>query len=154
MQYGKYESLLISGDSLEFKFVSEGPKGNIQKVVQFMETSNPAIYNLAFGNLLPDGKVDDHVKNNNKDKNKILATVVATIYEFTARHADKLVFFTGSTRARARLYRMAFTRNLEELKNDFEIYGVNLSNAAYFAEPFLKEREYFGFLIKRKFDYF
>lgn len=63
MKYEKYESLLISGDSLEFKFISQGPKGNIQKVVQFMETSDPAIYNLAFGDLQSDGTVDDHVKN-------------------------------------------------------------------------------------------
>ena len=150
MKYERYESLLISKDALEFKFISEGPKGNIQKVVQFIETDDPTIYNLAFGDLLADGKVDDHVKNDNKDRNKILATVAATVYEFTFRYPDKLVFFTGSTPERTRLYRMALTTNLEELKSDFEIYGVNLVKKSFYAEPFTKSREYFGFLIKRK----
>jgi hypothetical protein len=77
MNYERYESLLISADSLEFKFISGGPNGEIPKVVQFMKTSDPSIFNLAFGDLLQDGRVDDHVKNNNKDRNKILATVAA-----------------------------------------------------------------------------
>ena len=92
MQYERYESLSISRDSREFIFISEGPKGGITKVVQFIETTDPEIYNLSFGELLPDGKVDDFVKNNNKDRNKILATVAATVYEFTSSYPDKLVF--------------------------------------------------------------
>ncbi|MVT09927.1 DUF6934 family protein [Chitinophaga tropicalis] len=151
MQYEKYGSLSISGGSLEFEFVSEGPKGNIPKIVQFMETNDPLVYNLAFGNLLPDGSVDDHIKNNNKDRNKILATVAAIIYEFTARCPGKLVFFTGSTPERTRLYRMALTINLEELKKDFEVYGIDATKGAL-TEPFMKGKEYSGFLIKRKFN--
>jgi hypothetical protein len=152
MKYEKYESLLISGDALEFKFISEGPKGKIQKVVQFIATSDAGIYNLAFGDLLPGGGVDDHIKNDNQDRNKILATVAATVYEFTARYPEKMVFFTGSTLGRTRLYRIDLTTNFEELEGDFEIYGVNLVRGAYFAEPFVKRKEYSGFLIKRKFD--
>lgn len=152
MQYEKYESLLISGDSHEFKFISNGPKGNIQKIVQFVETNDPAIYNLAFGDLLPNGRIDDHVKNDNEDRNKILATVAATVYEFTAKYPEKLVFFTGSTAERTRLYRMALSNNLEELSEDFEIYGVDISGEDYLAEPFQKGKGYFGFLIQRKID--
>ena len=116
-----------------------------------METNDPLVYNLAFGNLLPDGSVDDHIKNNNKDRNKILATVAAIIYEFTARCPGKLVFFTGSTPERTRLYRMALTINLEELKKDFEVYGIDATKGAL-TEPFMKGKEYSGFLIKRKFN--
>lgn len=152
MKYEKYESLLISADALEFKFISEGPKGKIQKVVQFIATSDAGIYNLAFGDLLPNGGVDDHIKDDNQDRNKILATVAATIYEFTARYPEKMVFFTGSTLGRTRLYRIALTTNSRELEEDYEIYGVNLVRGAYFAEPFVKMKEYSGLLIKRKFD--
>ncbi len=52
---------LISEDALEFVFVSEGPKGRIQKVVQFRETDNADIYNLSFGDILPNGKIDDRI---------------------------------------------------------------------------------------------
>ncbi|NII28872.1 hypothetical protein HB364_27590 [Pseudoflavitalea sp. X16] len=150
MNYERYEPLLISGDALEFKFNSIGPKGEISIVVQFAETDDPGIYNLAFGNLLPDGCIDDHVKNDNRDRNKILATVAAAIYEFSFRRPEKLIFFTGSTSARTRLYRMAITNNLIELSIDFEIYGVNLINNTFWAETFEKAKEYYGFVIKRK----
>ncbi len=152
MNYERYESLLISANSLEYKFTSNGPKGEIQKVVQFIATSDPSIYNLAFGDLLQDGGVDDHIRNDNNDRNKILATVAATVYEFTARYPDKHVFFTGSTPERTRLYRMAITINLKELKESFEIYGINTAGGADLVEPFLKGEEYQGFLIKRKMD--
>lgn len=150
MKYQKYEPLWVSMDALEFKFVSDGPKGQVQKVVQFIETNDSAVFNLAFGDLTPVGQVDDQVKNDNKDRNKILATVAAAVYEFTARYPDKHIFFTGSTSERTRLYRMAITINLAELVCDFEIYGVILINCVYHVESFMKGKDYFGFLIKRK----
>jgi len=150
MKYEKYEPLLISKDALEFKFISDGPKGRIQKIVQFNETDNQDIYNLSFGDMMPDGMVNDCVKNDNKDRNKILATVAAAVYEFTAHYTDKFVFFTGSSPGRTRLYRMALTANFDELNGDFEIYGVILMKGLYFVKPFIKGVDYFGFLIKRK----
>ncbi len=151
MNYERYDPLLFSSNLLEFTFKSTGPKGEITKVVQFAETDNIEIYNLAFGDLLPDGRVDDHIKNDNKDRNKILATVAAAVYEFTARYPEKFVFFTGSTSDRTRLYRMAITTNLSELTKDFEIFGVNSENEYYYPEVFQKGKDYIGFLVKRKF---
>ena len=145
MNHAKYEPLLISKDGREFKFISDGPKGKIQKIVQFTETQDPAIYNLAFGDLLPGGEIDDHIKNDNKDRNKVLATVATTVFEFTARNAGKFVFFTGSTPERTRL-----SVNLEELDRDFEIFEMSLVRGCYYAKPFLKGEEYSGFLVKRK----
>jgi hypothetical protein len=150
MQYEKYAPLLVSSDSLEFSFVSEGPKGEIKIVVQFNATENPAIYNLAFGNLLEDGSVDDTIKNDNKDRNKVLATVAATVYEFTSKYPEKFIFFTGSTPERTRLYRMALTNNLDELGLDFEILGVVLHPENYSVEKLIKGKDYFGFMVKRK----
>jgi hypothetical protein len=119
-------------------------------VVQFIETNDPAIYNLAFGDLLEDGSVDDRIKNDNKDRNRILATVAATVYEFTARYPEKMVLFTGSTVERTRLYRMALTTNFDELCIDFKIFGVNLKDDFYSVEKFVKGKEYSAFLVKRK----
>lgn len=152
MKYEKYESILISQDFFEFTFVSDGPKGQIQKIVQFKETDNPEIYNLAFGNLLPDGAVDDHVKNDNLDRDKILATVAATVYEFTSHLADKFVFFRGNTPSRTRLYRMTLTLHFNELSRDFEIFGITLISGFYEMEQFVKGNDFEAFLIKRKID--
>lgn len=151
MQFDKYAPLLVSSDSLEFTFLSNGPKGEIEIVVQFNATENPAIYNLAFGNLLPNGGVDDTIKNDNKDRNKVLATVAAAVYEFTSKYPEKLIFFTGSTPERTRLYRMALTNNFDLLDLDFEIFGVVVQAESYYVEKLLKGKDYFGFMVKRKF---
>jgi hypothetical protein len=141
---------LVSSDSLEFTFLSNGPKGKIKIVVQFNATENPTIYNLAFGNLLSNGDVDDTIKNDNKDRNKVLATVAAAAYEFTSKYPEKLIFFTGSTPERTRLYRMALTNNFDLLNLDFEIFGVVVQAESYYVEKLLKGKVYFGFMVKRK----
>jgi hypothetical protein len=107
MQFEKYENIIASSDKLEFQFTSDGPKGKIIKVIQFTQTQNENIYNLAFGNLRKDGSVDDETTNDNKDRNKILATVAASVYEFSSLYPDKFIFFCGTTTDRTRLYRMA-----------------------------------------------
>jgi hypothetical protein len=150
MKLERYEPLLFSKDALEFKFDSIGPKGRFLKIIQFVETSDPSIYNLTFGDFLPDGSVDDHVKNDNKDRNKILATIAGAIYEFTSNYPDKSIFFKGSTDGRTRLYRMALALNFQELSIDFEIYGVLLRENVFFIEQFEKGKEYYGFVVKRK----
>jgi len=96
MKYERYEDFTASPDKLEFQFVREGPKGKIAKVIQFKQTSNSDIFYLAFGNLASDGSIDDTTTNDNKDRNKILATVAIAVYEFTSFYPDKYVFFCGS----------------------------------------------------------
>ena len=95
MKYEKYEPLLFSDEAHEFKFTSVGLNGEIIIVVQYIKTDNPIIYNLAFGNLLDNGEVDDHIKNCNQDRNKILATVAASFFEFTGKIPGKVCFLCG-----------------------------------------------------------
>src|SRR5580700_11390195 len=97
MNHDKYDTVLVSPETLEFKFTSIGPKGRIEKVVQFGQTENPDIFNLVLGNLLEHGVIDDNTINDNKDSEAILATVEASIYEFTKQYPDKQVFYKGST---------------------------------------------------------
>lgn len=104
MNYEKYESISGSSDSLEFEFISEGPNGKFKKIVQFSQTNNPDIYNLGFGDKLENGEIDDQIRNNNQDRNKILATIATIVYEFTSKYPSKMVFFSGSTTERTRLY--------------------------------------------------
>ena len=150
MNYDKYESISGSSDSLEFEFTSKGPNGEFKKIVQFSQTVNPAIYNLGFGDKLEDGEIDDQIRNNNQDRNKILATIATIVYEFTSKYPSKMVFFSGSTVERTRLYRMAISKNLLELEADFEILGVNFDEQISVTEVFRKGKNYDGFLVKRK----
>jgi len=150
MKIDRYEDLEVSTDSLEYKFISIGSKGEIVKVIQFKSTSVPDIFNLAFGNQAKNKDIDDLAVDDNKDRNKILATVVSAIYQFTKQFPENLVFFTGSTNERTRLYRMAITLNYDELTIDFEIFGILKDIDSFVNTPFQKGVDYFGFLIKRK----
>jgi hypothetical protein len=63
------------------------------------------LYNLAFGDKdHSTGEIDDKVISNNGDSEKVLATVVATVYAFTDKYPETWIYATGSTKARTRLY--------------------------------------------------
>jgi hypothetical protein len=146
-QYNSYTSFDISTNATVFEFTSSGPKGEIKKIIQFSETKAENIFNLAFGNVNEDGSIDDVTTNDNKDRDKILATVAAAVYDFTGRYPEHYVFFTGSSGERTRLYRMALTINQQELTETFDIWGLREEGGF---EVFEKRRSYNGFLIKRK----
>ena len=105
------------------------------------------LYNLAFGDKDNEtGEIDDKVISNNGDSEKVLATVVATVYAFTDKYQDVWVYATGSTKARTRLYRMGISKFLEEVTEDFEILGELDEDW----ETFKADVEYGGFLVRRK----
>ena len=84
----------------EYQFISEGPKGEIRKVVQIEPLQGENLYNIGFGDLTPDGHVDDKVESNNEDLVKVLATVIYIIQDFLTEKPDAKLFFTGSTSQR------------------------------------------------------
>ena len=145
--YGKYAFTELSLKILTYDFVSIGPMGNIKKVVKFNETGEKGIYNLAFGNITEDGLLDDFTTNNNNDRNKILATIVDIVIDFTSRFPEYYIYFSGSTEARTRLYRMAIAVNYEELSKTFKIWGIKDDGKP---EIFVLNQHYHGFLIKRQ----
>lgn len=150
MKMERYEHGRKSSDSHEYCFTSVGPKGEIPIIVQFKQTEIPEFVNLAFGNELPGGGLDHLARNGNNDRNKILATVAVAIIEFTNEHPNKIIFFSGSTPARTRLYRMAITLHLEELQKQFDVFGIFRSDSGTYSEEFRKEISYNSFAVIRK----
>jgi hypothetical protein len=139
----------ISQDSKSksFGFTSVGPKGDIPKLVLYQVTSIQNLFNLAFGDYNPQtGELDDLVVTDNGDGEKVLATVVSTIYCFFDENPTAVVYLTGSTTSRTRLYRIAITKYLPIFENKFEILG-ELSEDW---ERFQTDKEYEGFFIKLK----
>lgn len=108
--------------------------------------SNPLVYNLGFGDVDKNGEINDTVVSDNHDSQKVLATVALTVFKFYEKHPDCYVFVTGSTRARTRLYRIGVANNLDEIRNDFHVFGFIEETW----ETFEIGRDYEAFLIKRK----
>lgn len=131
-----------------FEFVSEGPNGAIRKLIEFQETTKPGVYNLAFGDFNPKTReIDDLAISNNGDTEKVLATVVKSVYTFFNAYPHVFVFATGSTKARTRLYGMGITRFYHDMNQDFYLYGQIGDNFLEFEIG----TDYEGFLAQRKF---
>ena len=146
MNLDRYE--LISDDAAStYSFESKGPKGRIEKIVQFTPVSEDKLYNLGFGDKNPEtGVLNDEVITDNSDTDKVLATVVAALYKFCDHVPEAWVYATGSTRARTRLYRMGINKYFDVVGQDFEIYGEQ--EAGW--EPYQKGADYLAFAVKRK----
>lgn len=58
-----------------FEFISEGPKGTIRKLIKFQATTDPCVFNLAFGDKNAETReIDDLSISDNGDTDKVLAT--------------------------------------------------------------------------------
>lgn len=146
MQLDKY-ALKAESSLTVFEFISEGPNGLIYKLIQFQDTNQPNVYNLAFGDKNSEtGELDDLAVSNNGDTDKVLATVVAALYAFFDKYPDAFVYATGSTSARTRLYRIGISRFYDEMIEDFELYG----QAGNEFHAFEVGKKYSGFLAQRK----
>ncbi|TXE12189.1 DUF6934 family protein [Algoriphagus aquimarinus] len=132
-----------------FEFTSEGSKGEIRKLVQFSETGTENVYNLAFGDFDENTQeINDFSVTNNGDSQKVLTTVASTVYAFIDKHPEAMIFATGSTNARTRLYRIGITNNLTEISKDFVVFGL-MKNGNHW-EHFTVGVEYEAFLISKK----
>ncbi|MCF8372354.1 MAG: hypothetical protein K9H64_12070 [Bacteroidales bacterium] len=146
MKLPRYE-LKAEKTLMVFEFISEGPRGQIPKLIKFSETSLKDFYNLAFGDKDQDtGDIDDLVVSNNGDSEQVLATVVSAVYAFTDKEPEAWIYVTGSTKSRTRLYRMGISKYFDEVKEDFLIFG--LKDGEW--ENFEIDEEYSAFLVKRK----
>lgn len=146
MDKERYE-LEAKTDTMTFEFTSVGPKGEIPKLVVYSKIPNRNLYNLGFGDKdLITGKIDDLVVTDNKDSQKVLATVAATVYIFTEKYPHAFITAEGSTKARTRLYQMGISNNLSEISIDFDVLGKK--EGSWYG--FEKNVQYESFLIRRK----
>lgn len=81
---------------LDYEFISEGPKGRIKKIIRFTQIST-TVFNIGFGDLDEEtGEISDVAITNNNDSRKVLATVAATIHDFTIQYHNAWVVAKGS----------------------------------------------------------
>ena len=134
---------------LNFEFESAGPKGRIKKVVRYSPYNVKGVtyFNVGFGDLNEEtGKIDDLTITDNKDRDRILATIAATVLEFTYHFPDVMVYAQGSTPARTRLYQMGIAANWAEIDRVLQVFGF--ANDEW--HLFEKNINYDAFLVLRK----
>jgi hypothetical protein len=138
----------LTSDFQAYEFYSEGPKGQIRKLVTFSRVQDdPAIFNLTLVDVNPiSGLTSDLAVSDNGDRDIILATVAYTVKDFSAHYGNHFIYAKGSTPVRTRLYQMSIAGLFEEISTDFDVYGV-IEDIAY---PFQKNVNYDAFLVKRK----
>lgn len=123
MNADKYPVISLE-NSTRFEFLSEGPKGTIKKVIHY-ELMTSFVFNLAFGDWNEQEQtILDRVRSNNDDRDKVLATVAFTLFEFMERYPFAVVVAKGATPARTRLYQMGINNNWTEISLLFSIKGL------------------------------
>lgn len=131
---------------LDYEFISDGPQGHIKKIIRFTQISI-SVFNLGFGDLDEEtGEISDITVTNNNDSRKVLATVAATVYDFTIHYPDVWVIAKGCTISRTRLYRMGITNHWDVISSDFDVFGLMDEHWEFFE----KQRNYAAFLLRRK----
>ena len=133
-----------------YTFTSVGRK-RIEKVVDFADLGMKNVFNLAFGDLLPDGSVNDTANSNNGDIIKVLSTVISIMRDFTTKNPQAQVTFTGSTPERTKLYARILRSHYLDFSKEFAISGFVKSGDNYKEVRFDAKAtlDYVVFLIKR-----
>lgn len=147
MKLDRYE--FKSGDKfLTYEFLSEGPKGKIDKLIQCsLVNQDTLFFNLAFGDKNQEtGEIDDMIITDKGDSEKVLATVVAAVYAFCDKFPTAWIYATGSTNARTRHYKMGINKYFDIVHQDFEIFGLTENEW----ERFIKGKNYQAFVVQRK----
>ncbi len=85
----------------------------------------PDVYNLAFGPLLEDNKIDDKAKIQHENHSKVFSTIMFTALAFLTENKENFLGIDGSNNARAYMYYRCIQNNFDYLSQFFNIYGVN-----------------------------
>ena len=136
-------------DSWRYIFVSVGNR-KIEKVVDFV-TIEGNMVNLGFGDLLPDGSINDKANSNNGDIIKVLATIIEILKDFTIQYPFVQIVFRGSTPERTKLYGRILRTYYPIFMKEFEIAAVLLIDGRVKVLPYdpKAQENYLAFLIKR-----
>ena len=92
------------------------------------------------------GDIDDLSISDNQDRDKILATVAATVLEFTSYFPKAIIYAKGSNPVRTRLYQMGIAVNLEKINQNLKVFG-QLNEQWH---VFKKNTNYEAFMVLRR----
>ena len=147
-----YEIENISEDLSKFQFTTRNREG--KEIVLFViitKNSNPflpSVYNLAFGPLDEDGRIDDKAVIKHESSAKVYSTLLLGALTFLNAVPDSFVGIDGSNLVRACLYYSLFQNNYDYLAQYFNVIGVNyyvrLLRGEESGDPFITDNEEFA----------
>ncbi|MDR3697816.1 DUF6934 family protein [Mucilaginibacter sp.] len=152
MDINRYDDIKFSTDFKTFSFISTGPKGNLVKVVQFIDFRHvQASHNLALGTRRGD-VIDYNETTDNGDRDRILATIFHIATAFSHGYPDQRIFIRGRNQATTRLYRGTINHEYLNIIKEFIIYGgIYVENEGrYNFEQFISSKQYDAFLFERR----
>ncbi len=141
----EHYSYIATQQNTIFFFESVGIQGSIVKAVAF-QLNKKGTWNLGFGDLEDDYKVNDKTISNNQDVLKVLSTVAKVAYIFIETYPDRVISIVPVDEKRKLLYNRVFQRHFEDIDKQFEVIGtINESD-----EPYSTGKMYDEFTLKFK----
>jgi hypothetical protein len=119
----KYETDSISGDLRESSFTSL--LSDNKAVALQVSISNqahellPNVYNLAFGPLKANGRIDDKAELTHRDYSKTFSTILLNGLTYLTANPEQYLGVDGSDNAKANLYYCTLQHNYEYLAQFF-----------------------------------
>ncbi|GAB3975757.1 hypothetical protein GCM10028806_34030 [Spirosoma terrae] len=112
-----------SEDRMLFRFYSEGPKGIIEKRVQFEKYPWKTWYNLILGDVDDKGQLKFEVSGN-EDMKVIMATVAYIIDKFLSKYPDRVVILQGTDTRRILLYGRIIREHMLDFFPGYTFHGL------------------------------
>jgi hypothetical protein len=104
-------------------------------------------YNLAFGDWDKKQRtLDSHIRSNNGDRDKILATVAYSVVEFLNYYEESEIRIMGQSKGKTRLYQMGINKYLEEINFSYSVSGIEKG----ILEEFRPGKNYEKFFLSKK----
>jgi hypothetical protein len=84
----------------------------------------PSVYNLGFGPVTPECRINDKAVLSHRDYSKGFSTILFIGYRYMVKNPGHMLGIDGSDNRRAVLYFRMVLRNYDYLSNYFEIFGL------------------------------
>lgn len=142
----------VLDEAHRFDFLSIG-RTAIHKAIIYSSTPIPNLYSLMLADVEHNGGLNVYSVSNNGDMRYILATVYKTIVHFLDLYPNAMIAFTGSSSSRIRLYRGGISIHINQLRENFQIFGQRRDASELEIFQPGNEYEYFVICLKNhKFD--
>jgi hypothetical protein len=124
-----YDPIEVKEDLTSMLFYSElKNEDNILLKVSIKELNYsllPNVYNLSFGTIDENNRINDKVKLHHKDSDKVFSTIMLFTLMFLQENPYITIGLDGSNDVRAYMYHRMFVTNYDYLKDYFFAIGVD-----------------------------